>query len=327
MPNNNDDKELPIHSAAHILGFNINGTRTAVVYGDLNGLVYERLQLETPRDEPFISSLDILCQVAEKLLVIVQAQRLPSPDLVSVAISGDLDQDLGVLEFSPDLPEWKAAPIKGRMSIRFNLPIFLEQEANAGALAEYYFGAGQDYQNLVFLSMEPTLRAGILSNGQVYRSPGGYSGNLGKIKLAKHGPAGYGQPGSLNGFASASGMVELAHLRFPGYWDSDLGIYQLIEAAHNGDLNASQVFAEAGDWLGQGLCPLVHLLHPQVMIVGNPGCLLEEVMLVPARLALEKCANLPMEALPELVPAGLGAKLTDISALVAAIDHYRKQSL
>jgi len=323
---NQKEQELQLHPTAKILGFNINGMRTALVYGDMNGLVYECLQIDTPFDMPFINALEIICKAAEKLLSMVQAQRLPGPEVISLAISGDIDTNRGMLVSAPDLPQWKNAPIKGRLAMRYNLPIFLEQEANACALAEYYFGAGQGFKNLVFISMEPTLRAGIIADGLIYHSPGGYAGNLGDIILAEQGPSGYGLPGSLNGFASAPGIVELAHLRFPHYWQADIGPYQLVEATNNGDENALKVFAEAGEWLGKGLCPLVRLLHPEVMIIGNPASLLEEAMLAPARRTIQTATSVPLEILPRLLPAKLGSRLNDLSALSPAIDHFRKQS-
>ncbi|MCJ7696226.1 MAG: ROK family protein [Anaerolineaceae bacterium] len=325
MAQNTNQKDDLINSAARILGININGVRTLLVYADLNGLIYERLQINTPPHQPFLNAFEIILNSAEKLLALTQAQHLPGPSAISLAISGDLDTDRGVLVSAPDLPEWKSAPVKGRLAMHFNLPVYIEQEANAGGVAEFYFGAGQEFSNIVFISMEPTVRTGIISDGIVFRSPGGYAGNLGEINMAEFGPAGYGLSGSLNGFASASGIVELAHLRFPHTWPADLDVYKLIAYARDGDINARKIFAESGKWLGKGLCPLVRLLHPEIMIIGNPGCLLEDDMLKPARIALQEATNLPVQTMPPLVPAKLGPRLPEMSALAAAINAFRHQ--
>jgi glucokinase len=322
----NQTKESLINPAARILGFNINGMRTLIVYADLNGLVYESMQIATPIDKPFLSGYDEILNAADKLLARTQAQHLPNPQAISLAISGDLDVERGVLVAAPDMSEWQSVPVKGRLSMRYNLPVFIEQEANAGALAEFYFGAGQGHRNLVFISMEPSIRTGILSDGVIYRSPGGYAGNLGEVSMAEYGPAGYGLPGSLNGFASSPGIVELAHLRFPHTWTADLSINKLVELAQNGDLDAQKVFAEAGDWLGKALSPLTRLLHPEVMILGNPGCLLDAILLNPARLALQLSTNLPAERMPKLLPASLCARLAEITALAPVINRFRQQS-
>jgi glucokinase len=321
----NQTKESFINPAARILGFNINGYRTLIVYADLNGLVYESMQIATPIDKPFLSGYDEILNAADKLLARTQAQHLPNPQVISLAISGDLDVERGVLVAAPDMPEWQSVPVKGRLSMRYNLPVFIEQEANAGALAEFYFGAGQGHRNIVFISMEPSIRTGILSDGVIYRSPGGYAGNLGEVSMADYGPAGYGLPGSLNGFASSPGIVELAHMRFPHTWRADLSVNQLVELAQNGDLDSQKIFAEAGDWLGKALSPLVRLLHPEVMILGKPGCLLDTILLNPARLALQSSTNLPAERMPQLLPAKLCVRLAEITALAPVIDRFRQQ--
>lgn len=321
----NQTRETFINPAARILGFNINGMHTHIVYADLNGLVYESIQMATPIDKPFLSGYDEILNTADRLLARTQAQHLPNPQVISLAISGDLDVERGFLVAAPDMPEWQSVPVKGRLSMRYNLPVFIEQEANAGALAEFYFGAGQGHRNLVFVSMEPTIRTGILSDSVIYRSPGGYAGNLGEVSMAEYGPAGYGLPGSINGFASSPGIVELAHMRFPHTWPADLDIYKLVEIAKNGNLDAQKVFSEAGDWLGKALCPLVRILHPEVIILGFPGCSLDAILVTPARLALQSSTNLPAERMPQLLPARLGSRLAEVAALAPVIDRFRQQ--
>ena len=322
---NQPNRPTQLSPTSRVLGFNINGSRTMIVYSDINGLIFEKLIIETPRKEPFGSALGIINNAADKLLTMVRAQRLPNPDILSAAISGDIDVEHGTIMASPDLPEWRSIAIKSRLEVSYNIPVIIEQEANAAALAEYYYGSGQGVKNLVFLSMEPTLRAGILTNGRVFRGGRGRSGRIGDVIISEHGPAGYGDPGSLNGFASAAGILELAHLRFPNNWPLETGVDQIMEAARSGDVNARQVFLEAGNWLGKGICPLVRLLDPEVILVGYPGSLLEEVMLNPARQALAEVSNLSETNLPKLLPAKLGSKLPEMTAIAPAIHCFRKK--
>jgi len=319
-------REPIINPTARILGLNLNGSRTLIVYGDLNGLVYESMQVSTPLNKAFLPAFDEIMSAADRLISRTQAQHLPNPQVISLAVCGDLDVERGVLVSAPDMPDWQSVPLKGRLSMHYNLPVFVEQEANAGALAEFYFGAGQNHRSIVFISMEPTIRTGILSDGTVYRSPGGYAGNLGEVVLAEYGPAGYGLPGSLNGFCSSLGMVELAHLRFPHNWAADLDISKLVAFALNGDQDAQTVFNEAGDWLGKALGPLVRILHPEAIIPGYPGCILDNLLLAPARLALESSTNLPAERMPQLLPARLGTRLAEITALAPVISRFRAKS-
>ena len=309
-------------SSNNILGINLDGEKLLVVYGNPNGMVYERLVVPVPEDASFAAVVELIMLQADKLLTLTQAQHLPLPDHVSVAVSGNLDFESGVVLSAEDFPEWKQEPIRTQLSVRFNLPVTVEQKANAGALAEYYFGAGKKSQDLVFISLDPVVRVGILTAGQLYRNSSGTSGQLGKLLLSEDGPAGFGRPGSLTGFASARGMRELALLRFPEHWNPDTDIFQMIADAKAGDPYALEVFSEAGAQLGYGLVVLTHLLQPEMIIVGFPGCLLGDALIKPIQDALSQATRLESAQLPKLIPSPLCTRLQALEALAPAIHQF-----
>jgi len=311
-------------SANNILGINLDGEKLLVVYGSPNGRVYERLSVPTPEDASFAAVVELIMLQADKLLTLTQAQRLPLPDCVSVAISGNLDFESGVVFSAEDFPQWKQEPVRSQLSVRFNLPVTVEQKANAGALAEYYFGAGQKAHDFVFISLDPVVRVGILTTGQLYRNSSGTAGQLGKLPLSEEGPAGFGRPGSLTGFASARGMRELAQMRFPDHWNSDIDLFQMITDANAGDPYAQEVFAEAGAQLGNGLVVLTYLLQPEMIIVGFPGCLLGDVLIKPAQDTLSQAARLDEAQLPKLIPSPLCTRLQALEALAPAVHQFHQ---
>lgn len=311
-------------SSNNILGINLDGEKLLVVYGSPNGMVYERLAVPTPEDASFAAVVELIMLQADKLLTLTQAQRLPLPDCVSVAISGNLDFESGVVFSAEDFPQWKQEPVRSQLSVRFNLPVTVEQKANAGALAEYYFGAGQKAHDFVFISLDPVVRVGILTTGQLYRNSSGTAGQLGKLPLSEEGPAGFGRPGSLTGFASARGMRELAQMRFPDHWNSDIDLFQMITDANAGDPYAQEVFAEAGAQLGNGLVVLTYLLQPEMIIVGFPGCLLGDVLIKPAQDTLSQAARLDEAQLPKLIPSPLCTHLQALEALAPAVHQFHQ---
>jgi len=319
-------KEAFLNGSSNILGINLDGERLLVVYGSPTGIIYERLSAPVPAQVSFSAVLELIMVQADRLLTLTQAQHLPVPDRVSAAISGNLDAETGILGSAVDFPLWKQEPVRSQLSLRFNLPVVIERKANAGALAEYYFGGGQGVRNLVFIGMTPTLRAGILTNGRLYHNSGGTAGQLGSLRLAGDGPAGLGKPGSLTGFASAAGMLELAFKRCPQHWENDVDLFQIIRDAQNGDPYAQEVFAEAGTQLGRGLAPLVHLLQPELIIIGFPGCLLADIFANPARAALAAATDLAESALPRLIPSPLCARLPELEAIAPAIHRIKTQS-
>ena len=311
----------PLNSAGggNILGFNIGSNQVLAVYGSLSGLVFEKISLPTSREGGFAQLSETLVQMADRLLTITQAQHLPTPDRVSICVSADIENTTGEIVASEDFPEWKHVPIRSQLASRFNLPVYLEESANAGALAEVYFGQGQSRRNVVFINLTPTVRAGIFSEGRIFRGQGGSAGKVGSFKQKMESAAHEEKDSSLNVLASASGMLRLALCRHSGHWPEDVALLDVINGAIEGDPFAVEVFQESGRALGEALAPLTHLLGPEVIIIGYPGCLLGEVLLAPLRDALQQESGLSGDALPLLAASGLGARLPELQAIAAAV--------
>ena len=324
-PIHNPLEDLSINS--RILGMNITGAKTSAVYGDMNGLIYERMQMETPADRPFLEGFDAVCAQADKLMKVCRAQGLPSPEAISLAVSGPVNLLKGEMVAPPDLPTWEGAQLKGRFTVRYNLPVFVEQRSQAAALAESAFGAGIGLENVVLLDMEPVISAGLVLNKTVYHGGNDIAGEFGGMQMAESGPAGFGRPGTLTGFASGAGMAELAHLRYPAHWPETPAPYDLVRAVRDGEEEALAVIAEAGQYLGQALTWLVAMLDPDLVVLGHPGDLLGDALFGPLQNALSVGLRGRQKPLPRLTGTKLGSKLDDVAALMAAINSYKNRSV
>jgi len=184
-----------LNATTKILGLNITGAKTIAVYGDMNGHIYERMQMVTPAQAPFLEGFDAVCNLAEKLLKVSRAQGLSSPDVISLAISGPLDIQKGMILAPPDLPAWADAQLRGRLGVRYNLPTFMEHHSNAAALAEHYFGAGIGVQDMIFLDMEPVVSAGIIIQGMIYHGDNDAAGDIGRMRMTGGGRQVWMNPG------------------------------------------------------------------------------------------------------------------------------------
>lgn len=316
-------QELSISS--RILGINISGMKIVTVYGDMNGLIYERLQTEVRFDIEFLAGLDLIFSQADKLLKICRAQGLPSPEVISLAVSGPVDLHRGIM-FSPaDLPLWDEAAIKGRVGVRYNLPVFIEHRSFASAMAEMVFGAGTDAEDQVFIDMEPVVSLGIIKGRAVYHGSNDAAGDIGRMRMAEYGPAGLGEPGSLTGFASGMGMAELASLRFPEIWPTPPAPYDLVKFVNEGQKEALQVVNEAAEHLGKALLWVIFTLDPELVIFGHPGDVLGEALQKPLRDAVLNHGGAQVRLLPLLKKSALGAKLDDVAALMAVIDSFKRR--
>ncbi|HKQ80484.1 MAG TPA: ROK family protein [Blastocatellia bacterium] len=308
-----------------IIGLDIGGTKTAVVEGSAQAEILRREEIATEATRPFDETFP---QIADLVRRTIEAARRSNREViaVSVSIGGPLKIAEGVLIDPPHLPGWRGVRLKERLTKAFqNLPVLVEHDGNAGALAEFHFGAGkgrEDLRHLVFLTFGTGLGAGLIINGQVLRGATDTAGEVGHLRLAWEGPAlpvGFGKAGSWEGFASGEGLVGLASRMFPGRWSRETPIRDVVAAMLADDPQALEVAAEAGKWMGRGMALLVDTLNPQIITLGSLAVALGERVLAPARRAVAEEALPQAVAACEIVPAKLGRKIGDVAALMAAL--------
>jgi glucokinase len=317
-----NQKSLP---PPYLLGLDVGGTKTALVLGTLNAEVVACVEFSTPANVDFESAMQIICAEIDKFCQRQDLNGSQSPQAISISIGGPLNIEEGILYSPPHLAAWGQAPIKQYLHQRFNLPIFLEHDGNAGALAEFYFGAGRGTRNLIFLTMGTGLGAGLILNGSIYHGTTDSAGEVGHIRLSEEGPTEYGKVGSWEAFACGAGILKLANLRNPREFPLTTTTADIVGRALAGNPAALELIHEVGIWLGKGLAILVDLLNPEVIIIGTLGILLGDLVLAPAREVLEK------EALPisnracKILPAQLGSSLMDVGCLMAGFDAFHNQ--
>lgn len=300
-----------------IIGLDIGGTKTAVVEGTDDGRIRNRIQFPTAPLRGFDAVFaDILHGIRE-----ITKSAATDPVALSVSVGGPLDVLQGLILSPPNLPGWDRIPLKRLLSEKFPLPVYVEHDGNAGALAEWYFGAGRGAQSIVFLTMGTGLGAGLILNGRLYRGASDVAGEVGHIRIADDGPECYGKPGSLEGFGSGTGISRLAHSLFPLRWQSPPEMAALAAAARAGDADALKVFATAAHFFGRGLAMIVDTLNPERIVMGGLGMRLMDVLVEPAlRVYREEALPRAVEAC-SVVPAQLGESIGDIAALCAAYDQ------
>jgi glucokinase len=314
-------------SPPYILGLDIGGTKTALVLGTLNAEVVTRDVVSTPAGADFETAMQVICAAVDGFLAQLAGAGFQAPQAISVAVGGPLNIEAGVLHSPPHLAAWGQAPLKQYLARRFNLPVFVEHDGNAGALAEYYFGAGRGARNLIFLTMGTGLGAGLILNGAIYHGSSDSAGEVGHVRLSEEGPTEYGKVGSWEAFACGAGISKLAHLRKPQEFAATVTTAEIIQRVLAGDPPALEIIHEVGEWMGKGLAILVDVLNPEVIVIGTLAVLLGDLVLAPAREVLAQ------EALPisnracRILPAQLGAALMDVGCLMAAFDAYRNHKL
>ena len=305
-----------------ILGLDIGGTKTACVEGTLDGRILERIEIPTRATEPFDATFPAIVENCKSL---IDAGHTAGRTIgaISVSVGGPLRIEEGFLINPPHLPRWHDAPLKARLMEAFpGIPVAVEHDGNAGALAEFHFGVGKNRANLrhlIFLTFGTGVGGGFIVNGQILRGASDTAGEIGHWRLAEDGPLGFGKRGSWESFASGAGLVELAAQMFPARWKSDTPIRVLVEAMLRDDPDAMHVAMAAGKWMGRGLALLIDALNPQVIVFGSLGVVLGERILGPARKVIAEEALPQAAAACELTPSVLGNQIGDVAALMAAL--------
>jgi glucokinase len=307
-----------------ILGLDIGGSKTVVLEGTFAGRILQRREIPTNGSLPFEQTFSRLID----LLRVTEAEANSAARKViaiSASVPGPLCIEPGVFINPPNLLGWHGVRFKDRLAGEFpHLPVFLEHDGNAGALAEFQFGVGcgrTDLQHLVFLTCGTGMGAGLIINGKIVHGASDSAGEVGHLRIAEDGPAVFGKRGSFEGLAAGVGMVHLASLRFPNRWPTATSMRELADAMLAGDPDALAIADEAGHALGRGLALLVDTLNPQVIVLGALAVVLGERLLAPARRVLEQEALPRAVAACQIVPAALGKGIGDVAALMAAISQ------
>jgi glucokinase len=314
------------------IGVDIGGTKTAVVIAQEPPAMLARIEFPTlPYDGPERAIALIKQSIHEALRTSgVDKARMGG---IGVSCGGPLDQRAGVIQAPPNLATWVDIPITSILREEFGLMCRLENDADAGAVAEHRFGAGQGAQNMVFLTMGTGLGAGILADGRLIRGAAGQAGEIGHVRLSADGPVGYHKAGSVEGWASGGGIAQVAvrdveaaakrgeatELAAKLKDKGALTARDVADAAADGDAVAKRILESTGRRLGEALAILVDLLNPERIVIGGIAMRLGESLLAPARLAMEREALPGSARICQVVPAALGEGIGDVAAICVAM--------
>jgi len=192
---------------------------------------------------------------------------------IGIGINGTVDPDTGVALFAPHFG-WHNVPIAEPLAKRFDIPIFLENDARALTIAEQWFGAGREVNHFAAAVIGYGIGAGIVTNKQIYRGSSGGAGEFGHIILQKDGPlCSCGNRGCLESLASIPAIIRNINAALDSGEPSMLSgkekltIDTIAMAAEAGDALTIHVLETAGSWLGLGVASLVNMFNPEILVV------------------------------------------------------------
>lgn len=311
-----------------VLGIDIGGTKCALTVASVEQDNVEFLHKESFATADFRTTLDEIVSRAKALV-----SRYEGMAAAGVSCGGPLDSRKGIIMSPPNLPGWDDVHIVDILETELGIPVAIQNDANACALAEWKFGAGRGTRNMVFMTFGTGLGAGLIIDGKLYAGTNDNAGEVGHIRLEKFGPVGYGKAGSFEGFCSGGGIAQLGYTlalekaqqgEFPLYYKpdmkrEDINAKSIADAADMGDETALEVYNTCGEYLGKGLSVLIDILNPERIVIGSifarsKNLLWQSASDVIKREALKNSANCC-----EVVAAELGEQIGDYAAIATAL--------
>jgi glucokinase len=318
-----------------IAGIDIGGTKYAISFAEYREdiQILERIAFPMPYSDPE----PILNHFAACIRETVSGHEDWNLAAVGVACGGPLDSKQGLILSPPNLPKWRNVECVRILRDLLKVPVALQNDADACALAEWKWGAGRGCSSMVFLTFGTGMGAGLILNNSLYSGSSGLAGEVGHIRLAADGPVGYGKAGSFEGLCSGGGIANLGRMEAekaiergspPLFCERPedlphITAKSIAEAMKKGDALAWEIYTTVGTFLGRGLSVIIDILNPERIILGGIYMRDQNLLEAPMREQIAKEA-LPSSASACLIlPAGLGERIGDFASLCVGLGAAR----
>lgn len=254
-------------SAGYSIGIDIGVNYLLGILTDLNGNItleqvttFNNLSYQEIEQNLFKTIDHLIASVPESFYGIVG---------IGVGVPGTVNKN-GEILLAPNL-NWKNVDLKKVLEDKYNYPIVIENEANAGAYGEKKFGAGKDFTNIVYVSAGIGIGVGLILNGSLYKGNNGFSGEFGHMTIEVNGiKCRCGNEGCWELYASEQTLINKATqlgITLPA--DGEFALNDLLTLTEQGNEDAIALFNQVGDYLGVGINNIINIFNPQQVIIGN----------------------------------------------------------
>lgn len=279
-----------------MIGVDVGGTKMNAALVHEDGRIEDPLTRKTKQgsQEEFLTDLEEL----------IEELRDDRAAALGLGLPSTIDQRAGRVVSSVNIP-LEDLDIRSRMAERFGLPVAIDNDANAAAIAEWKVGAGRGVDNLVMLTLGTGIGGGLILDGKPFRGATGAGAELGHLVLQYGGPeCACGGTGHFETVASGQAADAAAKELLGG---ASTGA-ELVVAAGGGDEPAVEALAQIGRRLGAGIASLINIFEPELVVIGGGFGQAGELLIGPAQEVIAREALLPGRDTVRIVPAELGPR-------------------
>ncbi|MFJ7999732.1 ROK family protein [Streptomyces sp. NPDC096310] len=262
-------------------------------------------------------------ELVERLIVATGVSRQKVIG-VGLGVPGPIDVESGTLGSTSILPGWSGINPGDELAGRLGVPVYVDNDANLGALGELVWGSGRGVSDLAYIKVGSGVGAGLVIEGQIYRGPGGTAGEIGHITLDESGPVcRCGNRGCLETFAATRYVLPLLRSSH----GVDLTMERVVQLAREGDPGCRRVIADVGRHVGSGVANLCNLLNPSRVVLGGDLAEAGELVLAPIRESVSRYAIPSAARQLSVLPGALGGRAEVLGALALVLSEMGDSTL
>ncbi len=313
----------------YLIGLDVGGTKCAVTLAkketdDSIPEILHKIKFPTEVDKPYV----VLERFKHEIDAILSDNKLTYSDIFGIGIScgSPLDSNAGIIKSPPNLPLWDNIKICEYFNSETKIPCYLQNDANACAVAEWKYGAGKGLKNMVFLTFGTGFGAGLILDGKLYKGTNDSAGEIGHVRLENEGPIGYGKVGSCEGFCSGGGIRQLGVEAMHKYGENSV-LYKacdgkeenvnakiIAELARDGDDVCLAIYKKSAEKLGAALSIICDIIDPEAVIIGGIYMRSDDLLYDIAYDIMKSESLYPCK----ILKAGLGETVGDYAAVSVA---------
>lgn len=305
--------------AGAILGVDIGAAHVSVALTDLRGRILEWRERDHPVRRDPRGTADLAVRLGEECLA-ARGAGVPAPMGIGVAVPSPVDPGSPYRILERILPAWHGFDPLEVLRDHFEAPVFVDNDANLGALAEHHWGKAVGIDDFAYLKVATGIGAGLMIGGEIYRGSTGVAGEIGHVAIDPRGPKCVcGNHGCLATFVGTASLLSRIETLLPDFPRSVLNrapadIRALEDAALADDPLALKIVDEAARNLGIVIAGVLNLMNPGSVIVGGSLARLGDRLLVPLTEAVAGRTLVASAAASEIRTSELGPRATALGA-------------
>lgn len=312
----------------YVIGVDLGGTKISTAISTIEGNILANVVLPTKAEEGEVAVLGRIIQSIDEVIV-GSSTSIDEIEAIGIGSPGPLDAKKGIIITTPNLP-FKNYNLVQPLKEKYNIPVYLDNDANAAAIGEYMFGAGKGKNSIVYFTVSTGVGGGAVLDGKVYRGHTSNALEIGHTTVDPNGPrCNCGNLGCLEAMSSGTAIAKKGKEAVSTNVETSLKkhdtvtSYEVFKEAEAGDEVAKDIIDNALTYLGIGVANAISTFDPEMIIIGGGVSKAGDIVFDTVKKVVNKRCFKSMAESCEIVPAGLGSDAGVVGAVALAIIESR----